>query len=397
MASNVRFMFGTKAKYDALETKEPLALYFITDEATGEFLLYKGDNLYAKGNEATSAVSGLMSAADKVKLDTLVSSGSSGYVAADGSIVVENDSIKVAISAEAGNTLSLKSDGLFVSEVGTVEVPEYAIEKQEVADAGNAATYKLKMTLNGENFYVGDAINIPTDLVISSGVLDTVGEANVPYDGAVVGDPFLDITLSNEAADHIYIPVKGLVDTYKAGDGLQLTNGTFSVKVDAESNGLTVVDGSLGMLLASDTQNGAMSKEMFTAVNGLLDLGIEDNYATKADLQAVAGNLYVPNAEQFDVQDGVFTLSNIDADKVIYNGQKLSDVLSNVENVYIWEELPDVVTASAENAAAAILSASDGAVVQMSAGTVAETVTVNKSATINGDNAGVAQNFSQEV
>ena len=281
MAANVRFMFGTVAKYEALETKDPLALYFVTDELTGESLLYKGDVLYAKGNEATTTVSGLMSAADKAKLDALVESGAAGYVAADGSIVIEDNSIKVAISAEAGNALSLKSDGLFVGSTESANVPEYSIEKQESADAGNAATYKLKVTVGGVDSYVGDAINIPSDLVISSGVLDTVAETDVPYVGAVVGDPFLDLTLSNAAADHIYIPVKGLVDVYKAGEGLQEVDGTFSVKLGSETNGLHFVDGALNLALATSTTAGALS-----AVDKAFIDSINDTFATKAELEA---------------------------------------------------------------------------------------------------------------
>lgn len=281
MATNVRFMFGTVTKYEALETKDPLALYFVTDELTGESLLYKGDVLYAKGNEATTTVSGLMSAADKAKLDALVESGAAGYVAADGSIVIEDNSIKVAISAEAGNALSLKSDGLFVGSTASANVPEYSIEKQEFADAGNAATYKLKVTVGGVDSYVGDAINIPSDLVISSGVLDTVAEVDVPYVGAVVGDPFLDLTLSNATADHIYIPVKGLVDVYKAGEGLQEVDGTFSVKLGSETNGLHFVDGALNLALATSTTAGALS-----AVDKAFIDSINDTFATKAELEA---------------------------------------------------------------------------------------------------------------
>jgi hypothetical protein len=279
--SNVRFMFGTKAKYDALETKDPLALYFITDEATGESFLYKGAVLHAKGNEATTTVSGLMSAADKAKLDALVDSGMSGYVAADGSIVIEDGSIKVAISSEAGNALSLRADGLFVDASTAVEIPEYSIEKQATADEGDAVTYKLKMTVGTESNYVGDAINIPKDLVISSGVLDVVAETDVPYSGAVIGDPFLDLTLSNASADHIYIPVKGLVDVYRAGEGLQEVDGTFSIKLGSEANGLHFVDGSLSLALATKDVAGALS-----AVDKAFIDSIPDTYATKAELEA---------------------------------------------------------------------------------------------------------------
>ena len=34
--SKVRFLFGSLEKFNLLETKDPMALYFITDEKTGE-------------------------------------------------------------------------------------------------------------------------------------------------------------------------------------------------------------------------------------------------------------------------------------------------------------------------------------------------------------------------
>lgn len=69
---NVKFYFSsTKAKFDALVQKNPLALYFITDEDTGCNYLYKGDKLLAAGHEATTEFAGLMSAEDKAKLQSL--------------------------------------------------------------------------------------------------------------------------------------------------------------------------------------------------------------------------------------------------------------------------------------------------------------------------------------
>ena len=95
------------------------------------------------------------------------------------------------------------------------------------------------------------------------------------------------------------------------------------------------------------------------------------------------------------------TLTSIDAEKVIYNGQKLSDILDEMDNSYAWEELPETVSLNLSDegvsAASVIADANEGTIVQMSAGTVNEVVTVDKSVTIEGENAGIAQNFSQEV
>lgn len=65
--ANVIFKVGTKAQYNALETKDTNTLYWLTDVLE----LYKGEALYGTGAEATNLASGLMSAADKAKLDTI--------------------------------------------------------------------------------------------------------------------------------------------------------------------------------------------------------------------------------------------------------------------------------------------------------------------------------------
>ena len=111
--NNVRFFFTSdKSKFDNLVTKDPFALYFI-EEANGTTWLFKGENLIAMGITATSMANGLMSSADKQNLDDLVTNAVKNLTPVDGSIVVaDGNKIGVAVSAEAGNSLSLKSDGL---------------------------------------------------------------------------------------------------------------------------------------------------------------------------------------------------------------------------------------------------------------------------------------------
>lgn len=276
--NNVRFFFTSdKSKFDNLVTKDPFALYFI-EEANGTTWLFKGENLIAMGSTATSMANGLMSSTDKQNLDDLVTNAVKNLTPVDGSIVVtDGNKIGVKLSEEAGNILSLKSDGLYVDASGSIDVPEYSIEKQ--ADSGNAvAIYKLKKTVGTESSYVGDEITIPKDLVISSGSLEVVAEADVPYAGAIVGDPYLDIVLNNVDSDHIYIPVKGLVDTYSAGDGLQLVDGKFSVNLGSTTNGLHFVDGTLNLALATKDAAGAMSAIDKAELDKLVALDIPTTY-----------------------------------------------------------------------------------------------------------------------
>lgn len=267
---NVRFYFGTQAKYDALIERDSLALYFIEDTQR----LYKGNTLLATGTNATSMASGLMSAEDKIKLDTLVAGQGLDLQPVDGSITISDGDngtklIGVAISSREGNALTKVDGALFVPSVEKTIVPEYAIEKQEVADAGYTSSYKLKKTVNGEVSYVGDTINVAKDMVLKSAVMRTVAIAGVPYEGAEIGDPYIDMAFNDESASHIYLPVKGLVDTYVAGDGIEIIDNRISIKLAAAANGLVAVDGSLSLNLATRNSAGAMSAEDKLAMDAI--------------------------------------------------------------------------------------------------------------------------------
>ena len=275
---NVKFYsVKLKSTFDAIETKDALALYWIAE--TSE--LYKGDQLFGTGAEASAKAAGLMSIADKKKLDELVAaSGNLNLTAVDGTInlvdVVGGKSIGVAISAVEGNALVAVEDGLFVPVSKEIEIPEYAIEKQDIAEDGFATSYKLKKTVNGEISYVGDTINIAKDMVLQSATLEVVVEANVPYEGAEVGDPYIDMAFNDAAESHIYIPVNGLVDTYTAGDGIEIVDGKISVNIAKDSNGLVAVDGALKINLATAESAGALS----AVDKAFIDL-IPKVYATK--------------------------------------------------------------------------------------------------------------------
>lgn len=278
------FKQGTRAQYDAIATKDASTLYWLTD--TQE--LFKGDVLYGKGAEATALASGLMSAADKAKLDALSAGGAAGLTAVDASVVLasgENGTtIGVQVSKETGNALELKADGLFVSPATASGSVEFTIEEQTTATDGSVKTYKLKRTEGDNSTYVGDAIEIPTDKVLKGGTFEIVDTADAPYTGAEVGDPYVDLVLEDADNTHIYIPMKGLVDTVAAGDGIAVTNNTVSIKLDeANANGLAVGADGLSMAVATATSAGAMSAEdkgnldsvMASVVWG--DLGDEGN------------------------------------------------------------------------------------------------------------------------
>ena len=277
MAQNVLFKVGTRAQFDAIVTKNEATLYWLTD--TQE--LYKGNTLFGKGSLASETASGLLSAKDYKKLQELITTGGTvDLTPVDGTIVIEDKKIGVAISGQDGNALVAVEGGLFVP---TVAVPEYAIERQETADDGYAVSYKLKKTVDGASSYVGDVINVPKDLVLKSATLKTVVEVDVPYAGAAVGDPYIHMVFNDVAASDIYVPVKGLVDTYTAGSGIEIVDNVVSVKIAADAHGLVAVEGGLALALATTTSDGAMS----AADKAFID-SIPSTYASRAEMNAIA-------------------------------------------------------------------------------------------------------------
>lgn len=260
--ANVKFLSVQKKEtFNALETKDSLALYWIHE--TSE--LYKGDKLFGTGALATKEAAGLLSPEDYTKLQELIKSGGgiSNLLPVDGTIFIKDGAdgektIGVGLSAVEGNILVTKEDGLYV---GATKVPEYSIEKQETAEEGYAASYKLKKIVGEEVSYVGDVINIAKDMMLQSATLETVTEVDVPYAGASVGEPYIKMVFNDADASNLYIPVKGLVDTYIAGDGIEIIDNKIGIKLADITHGLVAVDGALSLNLATRKLDGAMSKE----------------------------------------------------------------------------------------------------------------------------------------
>ena len=248
-----------KSTFLAIEYKNPFTLYWI--EETKE--LYKGAILFGTGALASELAAGLLSADDYAKLQDLIKSGFglNNLGAVDSTLVItrdgDNTKIGIGLSATAGNMLTIKDDGLYAAET---KAPEYAIEKV-ATESGFSASYKLKRTLGEDSDYVGDTINIAKDLVLQAATLETVTEDGVPYDDAKVGDPYIKMVFNNADASNLYVPVKGLVDTYTAGDGITIIDNKISVKLADTSHGLVSVNGALALNLATKDSDGAMSKE----------------------------------------------------------------------------------------------------------------------------------------
>ena len=164
---------------------------------------------YADGKDAAIAAAkkagdDAKTAADKAQetADAKVASVN----ATDASIVMggtdKAPTVGVQLSKAAGNKIELDTDGL---KVILPAAAEYSIVKDETS-ADYAAVYHL--TKDGAN--VGAAINIPKDMVVKSGAVETdpAGQAKGTY---------LVLTLANATEDKVYINVGSLIEYVTSG------------------------------------------------------------------------------------------------------------------------------------------------------------------------------------
>ena len=155
-------------------------------------------------------------------------------------------------------------------ELEGITSPEYTIVKQGTAEEGFFSTYYL--TKDGEQ--VGEKINIPKDFLVNSADILTVETADQPYEGAQVGDLYIDFVINSKNADdtasHVYLPVNELVDAYTGGNGITITpQNEVSVKIDtANANGLSADASGLKMSVATTAAAGAMAAADKTKLDG---------------------------------------------------------------------------------------------------------------------------------
>lgn len=119
------------------------------------------------------------------------------------------------------------------------------------------------------------------------------GVSLTPVDGSlIIKDNTIDIGISAEPGNALVKKADGLYvgtstsGNYAAGLGLQMVDGTFSVKLAPDTHGLTAIDGALALSLATKDSDGAMSKEDKAFLDALKELNISE-YATKDEVQVL--------------------------------------------------------------------------------------------------------------
>lgn len=131
-------------------------------------------------------------------------------------------SIGVKLSTNANNQLSLQSDGLYVPK--PAEQTDYTVTVTESTPSGYAKAYTL--TQNGATI---GTINIPKDLVVESGTVETNPS------GQPAGT-YLVLTIANKTSDKIYINVGSLIEYVTSGSA---TSDSVQVVIDGTTHKVT--------------------------------------------------------------------------------------------------------------------------------------------------------------
>lgn len=173
--------------------------------------------------KGTLANSGITDGYSSIETGTVVPIGNiKNGILAD--IITGSDNHKLKtqyVSVDATGGLASKS--YVDTKVGTVKVPAYTLTKSTSTDY--AAVYHLQK--DGAN--VGEAINIPKDMVVESGKVVWGSYADgvfTPATDKKNATPYIELTLANSTANKIYIAVADLVNEHKAGTGIEITNNT---------------------------------------------------------------------------------------------------------------------------------------------------------------------------
>ena len=218
---------------------------------------------------------------------------------------------------------------------------EYTIVKLDEATEGAAASYQLQKDEVG----IGAVIDIPKDMVVQSGSVAYCETADSPVEGLAVGDPYIDLVIANADDQHIYIPVKDLVDVYTAADStVTIEDNTIKVNLDELGNTF-YTETEIDALLAN--YQAALTETQLSAVNSGITAekvaaydAYEATIAEKAvdtDVVHLAGEETITGKKAFSA--GLTNDATIDAEDNSTNVATTAWVTTKIAGFLTYEEL----------------------------------------------------------
>lgn len=231
--ADVKFLQGTQSGYEALATKNPNTFYFTKTN------LYLGELKLTSESDITGVLTRLTQAETDI------------------------DNIETAIGTLSSLTTTEKGNLVGAINEVLAKVTEATTASDiKIEENSTSSDYAKVYTVKQGTKTVG-TINIPKDMVVTSGTVETNPDA--AHQGT-----FLVLTLANATSDKVYIEVGTLVDIYTAeasATQIQLAINSTTRKISA-----TIVAGSV------------TSTEL--ATNAVTTVKIADGNVTYAKLAA---------------------------------------------------------------------------------------------------------------
>ena len=191
--------------------------------------------------ESETAATGLYALIEEVK--TLANTKVASVGATDASVVVDSSTatapkIQVQISKVENNALTLANDGLKVI-VPDVTHPEYSMKKLDAATAGMSASYQLTK----DGIGIGAVIDIPKDMMVKSGSVQTYEAGSLPT-GVTEAGTYIVLVLNDTAETKLYINVGSLIEYVTSGSA---ESDMVFINIDPQTHKVTatITDGTV--------------------------------------------------------------------------------------------------------------------------------------------------------
>ena len=278
-------------------------------------------------------------------------------------------------------TIKVNGTALTPDANKAVDITIGAAAEYTIAEVTTTAGYAKSYQLKKDNVAVGATIDIPKDLVVSAGEVKTVTTPDVPYEGAEIGDKYIDLTLNDPNANHIYIPVDSLVSAYTAGNGIDISNANvISTKIDStNANGLSVGANGLALAAATTTDAGAMSASDKTKLEGIAanaDANVIEKIKVNSVEQTVTNktvDIAVPTATSDLTNDSNFV---VDANYVHTDNNYSTAEKTKLTNVESGAQ-ENVIESITVNGVAATISNKNASVTISTGGGLIDSISVN--------------------
>lgn len=263
--------------------------------------------------------------------------------ATDTKIQTEIEKLNKADTAVVGKYISSVSEVNGIISVTREDLPtgiDYTVEVTESNPEGYAKAYTITQTATGLN----TTINIPKDMVVKSGIVETKTESG-PWG---LAGTYLVLTLANTASDRIYIDVSTLIEYVTSGS---TTNDSVQIAISSDHKvTATIKDGSItktkleSSIVASlgkaDTALQSMPNAT-TSNYGLVkiygeDSGTENDVVTYGFYQIAAAALQTELNKKVNEEKGKGLSTNdyttLDKNKVGNLPENTNNVLANKAN-----------------------------------------------------------------